>query len=231
MRVIQVQDPNAWVSRWPASGTAAVHFGSELVVEEGQQAVFWRDSTALDGFGPGRHTLRTENLPLLARQVGLQSPFQAAVVFVSTQTFPDLKWGTKEPIVYRDPELALVRLRAYGKFAIRILSAQTFVDRVFGTGNADSIDDVEAYFRERIVAHLGDLLGASLKTIFDLPRVAGGVFPALGAQLTEDFARSGVELVDLSLGAVAPPAEVQKAIAERSGHRAVRSGAAGTGML
>ena len=86
--------------------------GSQLIVEESQQAVFFRDGKALDTFGPGRHTLATQNIPILASIFGLpfggESPFQAAVVFVSTKTFLDLKWGTKESVIFRDRELAMV---------------------------------------------------------------------------------------------------------------------------
>ncbi|HTQ80099.1 MAG TPA: SPFH domain-containing protein, partial [Thermoanaerobaculia bacterium] len=126
MDVIQYHDPTGQtlVSRWPPDGTSAIRLGSQLIVEESQQAVFFRDGKALDTFGPGRHTLATENVPVLASLLAIPfggtSPFQAAVVFVSTKTFLDLKWGTKEPVVYRDKEIAMVRLRAFGKFAVRI---------------------------------------------------------------------------------------------------------------
>ena len=139
MDVIQYQDPTGqtMVSRWPANGTAAIRFGSQLIVEESQQAVFFRDGKALDTFGPGRHTLATQNVPLIAGLFGIPfggtSPFQAAVVFVSTKTFLDLKWGTKEPVTFRDSELAMVRLRAFGKFALRVANAQLFVNSVVVT--------------------------------------------------------------------------------------------------
>ena len=134
MEVIQYVDPTGqtMVARWPSQGTKAIQLGSQLVVEESQQAVFFRDGKALDTFGPGRHTLATQNLPFLTKILGLpfegKSPFQAAVVFTSTKTFIDLKWGTKEPVVYRDQELAMVRLRAFGKFAVRISNPQLFVN-------------------------------------------------------------------------------------------------------
>ena len=134
MDVIQYQDPtgNTMVSRWPRDGTAAIRLGSQLIVEESQQAVFFRDGKALDTFGPGRHTLATQNVPILATVLSIPfggtSPFQAAVIFVSTKTFLDLKWGTKEPVIFRDKELAMVRLRAFGKFAVRIVNAQVFVN-------------------------------------------------------------------------------------------------------
>ena len=174
-----------------------------MIVEESQQAVFFRDGKALDTFGPGRHTLATQNVPILASlfsiPFGGTSPFQAAVVFVSTKTFLDLKWGTKEPVVYRDKELAMVRLRAFGKFAVRVTNAQQFVNTVVGTVGAYSADRVESYFRDVIVARLTDLLGENLQTIFDLPKVYDELAMGLKARVADDFNKYGIDLVDLFL--------------------------------
>lgn len=228
MRVIQHQDPDGrtMIARWPAgSGTAAIELGSQLVVEESQRAVFYRDGKALDTFGPGRHTLATQNLPLLARLFGAafggKSPFQSAVVFVSSRTFLDLKWGTKEPVVFRDAELAMVRLRAFGKFAIRVTDPQRFVNGVVGSLGVYTTDEVEAYFRDVIVARLNDLLGENLRSVFDLPRVYDELAMGLKARVADDFGKYGIELVDLFLGAITPPPEVQKVIDERSGMAAL----------
>ena len=227
MKIIQYVDPTGqtMVARVPKQGTEAIELGSQLVVEESQQAVFFRDGKALDTFPPGRHTLATLNLPLLGRFLGLpfegKSPFQAAVVFVSTKTFLDLKWGTKEPVVYRDSELSMVRLRAFGKFAVRVANAQHFVNEVVGTQGVYTTDGVEAYFKDAIVARLTDLLGENLQSIFDLPKVYDELAMGLKARVADDFSKYGIELVDLFLGAITPPEEVQKLIDERSGMSAV----------
>ena len=227
MDVIQYQDPtgNTMVSRWPSSGTSAIRFGSQLIVEESQQAVFFRDGKALDTFGPGRHTLQTQNVPILASVFGIpfggQSPFQAAVFFVSTKTFMDLKWGTKEPVIFRDHDLAMVRLRAFGKFAVRINNAQVFVNTVVGSRGLYTSDGVEEYFRDFIVARLNDVLGENLTSIFDLAKLYDELAMALKARVADDFGKYGIELVDLFLGAITPPEEVQKLIDERSGMGAI----------
>src|SRR5688500_5700415 len=227
MQVIQHQDPhgNTMVARWPRSGTAEIQLGSQLIVEESQQAVLLRDGKALDTFGPGRHTLATQNLPLLTKLMGIpwggKSPFQAAVVFVSTKTFTDLKWGTKEPVVYRDAELAMVRLRAFGKFAVRISNPQAFVNQLVGTMGLYTTDGVEMYFKDAIVARFTDLLGENLHSIFDLPKVYDELALGLKARVHDDFAKYGIDLVDLFLGAITPPEEVQKLIDERGGMAAV----------
>ncbi len=227
MDVIQYQDPtgSTMVSRWPANGTAAIRLGSQLIVEENQQAVFFRDGKALDTFGPGRHTLATQNIPILANLFGIpfggKSPFQAAVFFVSTKTFLDLKWGTKEPVVFRDQDLAMVRLRAFGKFAVRIANAQLFVNSVVGSRGLYTTQGVEDYFRDAIVARLTDVLGENLTSIFDLPKLYDELAMGLKSRVADDFAKYGIELVDLYMGAITPPEEVQKLIDERSGMGAI----------
>ena len=227
MEVIQHQDPSGrmMVARVPPDGTKAIRLGSQLIVEESQQAVFFRDGKALDTFGPGRHTLATQNVPILASVFGLpfggESPFQAAVVFVSTRTFLDLKWGTKEPVPFRDQELAMVRLRAFGKYAVRITNAQVFVNTVVGTLGVYHTERLEDWFRDVIVARLTDILGENLTSVFDLPRLYDELAMGLKARVSEDFTKYGIELVDLYLGAITPPEEVQKLIDERSGMAAL----------
>ncbi len=223
MDVIQYQDPQGqtMVARWPENGTADIRLGSQLIVEESQQAVFLRDGKALDTFGPGRHTLATQNVPVLTRLLSIPfggtSPFQAAVIFVSTKTFLDLKWGTKEPVIFRDKELAMVRLRAFGKFAVRVSNSQVFVNTIVGTRGTYSTDGVESYFRDVIVARLTDVLGENMTSIFDLPRLYDELSTGLKARVADDFSKYGIELVDLFMGAITPPEEVQKMIDERSG--------------
>ena len=227
MDVIQHQDPSGktLVARWPANGTADIRLGSQLIVEESQQAVFFRDGKALDTFGPGRHTLATQNIPLLASLFGIpfggKSPFQAAVVFVSTKTFMDLKWGTKEPVPFRDQELTMVRLRAFGKYALRVANAQQFVNGVVGTMGVYSTERLEDWFRDVIVARLTDVLGENLTSVFDLPRLYDELAMGLKARVADDFSKYGIELVDLYMGAITPPEEVQKLIDERSGMAAL----------
>lgn len=227
MEVIQYQDPTGqtMVARYPREGTSAIRLGSQLIVEESQQAVFFRDGKALDTFGPGRHTLATQNIPILASLFGIPfggtSPFQAAVFFVSTKTFLDLKWGTKEPVIFRDQELSMVRLRAFGKFAVRVVNSQLFVNTVVGSRGLYSTEGVEDYFRDAIVARLTDVLGENLTSVFDLPKLYDELAMGLKARVADDFGKYGIELVDLFMGAITPPEEVQKLIDERSGMGAI----------
>src|SRR5262249_43747759 len=126
-----------------------------------------------------------------------------------------------EPVIYRDRELAMVRLRAFGKFAVRVVNAQQFVNTVVGTMSAYTTEGVASYFRDAIVARLTDLLGENLQTIFDLPKVYDELAMGLKSRVHDDFAKYGIELVDLFLGAITPPDEVQALIDERTGMAAI----------
>src|SRR4029453_10657390 len=150
-----------------------------------------------------------------------KSPFQAAVFFVSTKTFLDLKWGTKEPVIFRDQDLSMVRLRAFGKFAVRIANAQQLVNSVVGSRGLYTTEGVENYFRDAIVARLTDVLGENLTSIFDLAKLYDELAMGLKARVADDFTKYGIELVDLYMGAITPPEEVQKLIDERSGMGAI----------
>lgn len=209
------------VGRVPAEGSAETNIGSQLVVQESQEAVLFRDGRALDLFSPGRHTLSTQNIPLLAKLINLPfagtSPFRVAVVFVNKRTFLDQKWGTREPVAFRDKELGLVRLRAYGTYGIRIKDSQLFVNTVVGSQGRFSTLQITDFYRDMIVSRLNDLLGESMSSILDLPSVYDEIGTAAKARLTEDFAKYGVDLTDFYVGAITPPEEVQKRIDERAG--------------
>jgi membrane protease subunit (stomatin/prohibitin family) len=143
------------------------------------------------------------------------------VYYVSRQTFTELKWGTKEPITFRDSELSMVRLRAFGRFSTRVTDPGIFVQQLVGTRGKYSSDEIEDFLRDICVARLNDLLGETLKTILDLPRYYDELSGGLKGRVADDFGKYGLELVDFLIGAITPPEEVQKMIDERAGMGAI----------
>jgi len=227
LEVLEHHDPTGEeiVYRYPPEGSAEIKLGAQLVVHETQEAVLFRDGRALDVFGPGRHTLSTQNIPVLTKLLSLPfggtSPFRVAVVFVNKRTFLDQKWGTREPVVFRDSELGMVRLRAFGNYAYRINDSQLFINTVVGSQGFFDTDRLKDFYRDVIVSRLNDLLGETLKTIFDLPQFYDELGTAAKARTAEDFAKYGIDLTDFYINSITPPDEVLEKMDERAAMGAV----------
>lgn len=213
------------VKRVPEYGSGEFRLGSQVVVRDSQRAVFFRDGRALDVLGPGRHTLSTQNIPLLANLISIpfggRSPFRAEVVFVSMRQFLDMKWGTPQPIIYRDSDLGMVRLRAFGTYAMEVADPQLFITRIVGTQGAYTTAEIEDYLRGIIVSELTSVLGSVLTSVLDLAGRYNDIAAAVKAAIQDDFANVGLTLRTFYVGAVSPPDEVQRLIDERAGMGAI----------
>src|SRR3954467_11668203 len=147
--IVEFLDPTGrqMVHRVPEQGSGDFMLGSQVIVRESQVAVFFRDGKALDVIGPGRHTLSTANIPILANILSIpfggKSPFRAEVVFVNMADLLDMKWGTQEPVVFRDSEFGMVRLRAFGTYAMAVADPQLSVNKVVGTQGLFEASQIE----------------------------------------------------------------------------------------
>lgn len=217
--------PRDIVQRVPARGSGEFRLGSQLIVREHQAAVFFRDGKALDTFGPGRYTLTTANVPLLTRLLSIpfggKSPFRAEVYFVNTRTFTEMKWGTPEPIALRDKDLGMVRLRAFGNYAMQVMDPQLFVNKVVGARGLYETSDIENFLRGIIVSRFTDFLGEAGLSLFDLPRMYDEIGAGTRARVSDDFKALGVELKAFYVQSISTTEETQKAIDERAAMGAI----------
>ncbi|MFC2036923.1 SPFH domain-containing protein [Chloroflexota bacterium] len=225
--VIEVanQQQDEMVRRLPEYGAGDFRFGSQVIVREYQQAVFFRDGKAYDTFGAGRHTITTANAPFLTDLIGQvtggRTPFTAEVYFVSMREFLDLKWGTAEPIPLRDTDLGLVRLRAFGTFSMQVEDPSLFVNKIVGAQGMYQTPQVTRFLRGIVIARMTDLLGELGKGLFDLPSLYDEIGAGVKAKAQDDFANVGIQLRTLYINSISPTEETARAIDERASMGAI----------
>jgi membrane protease subunit (stomatin/prohibitin family) len=208
------------VHRIPEQSSGEIKFGAQLIVRESQAAVFFYNGRAYDAFGPGRHTLKTANIPILTKALsipwGMTSPLRAEAYFVNMKVFPNLKWGTKNPVAFRDSELGLIRLRAFGVFNIRVLQPVLFINNLVGTQGVFKTEDIEEFLSRVILSRFNDHLGENLDSVLNLPGRYDELSDGLIKRLEEDFNHYGLGLTHLFITSITPPQEVQEAIDDKS---------------
>jgi membrane protease subunit (stomatin/prohibitin family) len=197
-----------------------IKMGAQLVVRESQTAVFVNEGQIADVFVPGTYTLETKNLPVLSTlkgwKYGFNSPFKAEVYFVNTRQFTDFKWGTKNPIMLRDADFGMVRVRAFGAFSARVVDAGAFLKELVGTDPLFKTDEVEEFLRQMIIGRLAGALAAAQVAVLDLAAHQEQIAAALSGTLSEELRPIGVAIPKFIIENVSLPTEVEQAMDKRT---------------
>ena len=197
-----------------------IKMGAQLVVRENQVALFVNEGKAADLFTPGRYEIQTQNVPILTTlrgwKYGFQSPFKAEVYFFNTRLFADLKWGTTNPVMMRDAEFGMIRLRAFGTYAMRIADARKFFESIVGTRGLTATDEITGQLRSIVLSRLSDAIAEAKIPALDLAAHYDELSAAGRDVLAPEFASFGLELARFFVENISLPEEVEKAIDQRA---------------
>ncbi|MFI7081148.1 SPFH domain-containing protein [Micromonospora sp. NPDC049903] len=202
-----------------------IKMGAKLIVRESQTAVFVNEGQIADAFPPGTYTLETRNLPILSTlkgwKYGFNSPFKAEVYFVNTRQFTEMKWGTQNPVILRDAEFGVVRLRAFGAYAARVVDAQRLLRELVGTDPQFRTEEVQEYLRQLIVGRLGGALATAGVPLLDLAAHQDAIGRRLAGVLTAELADVGIAIPTFVIENISVPPEVERALDKRTSMGAV----------
>ena len=213
--------PGQIIERVPEGGEGELKWGAQLTVRDYQWAVFYRDGQALEVFEGGRHILTTQNIPVLTKLVtsfgyGEDSPFRSDVLFIQRKLFTNIKWGTSDPIVFRDPDFQLMRLRSYGTCAIRVADPILFVNNLVGAQERFDIADISDYVRQIIASSLAKTIGALVTSILELPNLYSDISSAVMVETDALLSQLGLEVSQIIVNSINPPDSVQEIIDKRT---------------
>ncbi|MFN6924508.1 MAG: SPFH domain-containing protein [Tabrizicola sp.] len=198
----------------------AIKMGAKLTVREGQAAVFIHEGQLADVFGPGLYILETNNMPIMTTlqhwDHGFQSPFKSEVYFVNTTRFNDLKWGTKNPIMVRDPEFGPVRLRAFGTYSMRVSDPGRFMVEIVGTDGEFTTDEVSNQIRNQIVQAASEALARSGIPVLDMAANLSDLGKIIANAIAPKVAEYGLSIPEFYIENISLPEEVEKALDKRS---------------
>src|SRR4026209_1761592 len=210
---------NTLVYRFPVRDQE-IKNGAELLGRESRAAVFGHEGQIADQFPPGRYTIDGGNTPILSKlgawKYGFNSPFKAEVYFVNTKQFTDLKWGTPNPIMMRDSDFGMVRLRAFGIYSMRVSDPQAFIKEVAGTNAHFVTEDIEGQLKRTLVGGFSDALGESKIAALDLASNYDELAKFTRVKLNEEFKPFGLELTKFIIENISLPQEVEAAMDKRT---------------
>jgi membrane protease subunit (stomatin/prohibitin family) len=197
-----------------------IKYGAKLTVREGQAAVFVNEGQIADVYQPGMYTLQTENMPILSTlkgwKYGFNSPFKAEVYFISTRRWTDLKWGTQNPIMMRDPEFGPVRVRAFGTYAMQVTDPGTFLKQIVATDPSMETYEITAQLRNTIVARFVDAIGQTHIAVLDLAGNYDRISQIALERIRPDLAQMGLQLAAFYIENISLPPEVEQALDKRT---------------
>ncbi len=195
--------------------------GARLIVRNGQVAVFVCKGQIADIFGPGDYTLDTDNLPILSTLEALpylfNSPIKSDLYFINTTQFLNNKWGTKNPIIKRDPELGIVRIGAFGTFAFRVSDPAVFMNEMFGARSLNMTYDIIEYLKSFVSEAIAQCLGETEESVLDLAMKYRELSAVITPYVNEKSMKLGIEISEATIENINLPEEVEKLIDEQSG--------------
>ena len=197
-----------------------IMMGAQLTVRESQVAIFVNEGELADVFEPGRYELQTSNMPILTAlkswKYGFNSPFKSDVYFVNTKQFLDMKWGTSNPVMMRDAEFGMIRVRAFGIYSFRVSDAAKFLKEVFGTAALFTVEGVEGQIKRTLVSGLSDAIAESKIPALDLAanyeELSAYALQAINPKLAE----LGLTLCSFVIENISLPEDVEKAMDKRT---------------
>ena len=210
---------NTMIYRFPVHDQE-IKNGARLTVRESQAAVFVFQGQIADVFPPGLYTIDGGNTPILSKlgawKHGFTSPFKSEVYFVSTKQFTDLKWGTPNPVMMRDADFGVVRLRAFGIYSMRISDPRAFIKEIAGTNAHFVTEDIEGQLRRTLVSGFSDAVAESKIAALDLAANYDELGGVLRNKLDQDFKAFGLDLTRFVIENISLPPEVEAAMDKRT---------------
>ncbi|QFU09309.1 SPFH domain / Band 7 family protein [Rhodobacteraceae bacterium THAF1] len=197
-----------------------IKYGAKLTVREGQAAVFVHEGQLADVFTPGLYLLETNNLPILTTlqhwDHGFRSPFKSEIYFVNTTRFTDLKWGTKNPVMLRDPEFGPTRVRAFGTYAVKVADPALFLTEIVGTDGEFTADEITFQIRNVIVQEASRTLAASGIPVLDMAANTADLGKLIASEISKTVAAYGLSIPELYIENISLPAAVEAALDKRT---------------
>src|SRR5436190_2502954 len=207
------------VYRFPVAGQE-IKNGAQLIVRESQAAVFVFEGQVADVFTPGKYEIDGGNTPILSKlgawKFGFNSPFKSEVYFVNTKQFTDMKWGTSNPVMLRDADFGIVRLRAFGAYSLKASDPGAFIKEIAGTNAQFQTEDIDGQLKREIVSEFSVAIGEMKIPALDLAAQYKEMGEAIRAKINEEFKDWGLEVIKFFIENISVPPEVEAAMDKRA---------------